>query len=74
MSPTQPPRRWTIWRRLGFYSVLGPETTGSVEVIEAEPTVSLIRQAASVFTERGISDGDFYGPLKKLFEMHKENK
>lgn len=66
-------KSWMIWKRDGFYSVIGKDTGGRIKVIEAEPTEKLVRELELDFKKNTALLGfDFWDKLKQLFELHKE--
>lgn len=68
-------RKWDVWRFMGNYGVWGPDTNGKrIPVIEAEPTVTLIRQIEHEMKthNQGLMGFDFWSRLNELIKLHKD--
>lgn len=68
----QRPKTWVIWKKDGFYSVAGPNTDGRVEVMEVEPTRSLVKWLSSEFNIKfkSLLGFEFWVKLKELFSLY----
>lgn len=74
MSSPWPNPKWKIWRRQGFYGVLGPDTQGYIEVYSREDLIQILEPLAKNFNEKDLVGFDFWERIREIVLFVRDNR